>query len=420
MESRSQNAVIDWFNNLAQLAHAFSIAICPFEHIELVYGPPGICLPGVGEGKYDEMGRVLYTLLSSKLLPMQVNADDSELAQELKLATDTSVPNGYELLHILLRKLVPAFDFEHNLELPWPKFSEYDTVLLYALAVDQTVLMASKRQQRVSPKNAALQFLQGVINEAHQDYRLQAQIIKTALQPLPAIGPLPDRFDLKRMAVDITKSKPKEQDDPDLKRNHSIYRTVTQNATTNTTTNTVYDMALETSQQMNREHMQGFKYETYCVNEAVYRPRDGRRRRSSYPVPDPKNNVKRRPTTYDASITCAACGQRGHNAVRCFASAAAIYLQQFMSSKGNEDLMQRSVEHWKQRNQPILRDAQSNEPLNKSPPQVLRTYMDKSGLTMETLVSEMDWDFFDERASEREVFGYGSAAPSGLMVDESE
>lgn len=102
LESRTQNAVIDWFNNLAQLAHAFSIAICPFEHFELVYGPPGICLPGVGEEKYDEMGSILYMLLSSKLLPMQVSADDSELAQELKLATDTSVPNGYELLHILL------------------------------------------------------------------------------------------------------------------------------------------------------------------------------------------------------------------------------------------------------------------------------------------------------------------------------
>jgi hypothetical protein len=264
LESRTQNAVIDWFNNLAQLAHAFSIAICLFEHIELVYGPPGI-----GEEKYDKMGRVLYMLLSSKLLPMQVNADDSELAQKLKLATDTSIPNGYELLHILLRKLVPVFDFEHNLELPWPKLSDYDTVLSYALAVDQTVLMASKRQQKVSAKNAALQFLQGVINKAHHNYRLQVQIIKTALQPLAAMGLLPERFDLKRMAVEITKSKPKEQDDPDLNRTHSVYRTVTRNATTYTCTNTVLDMALEASQHTAQEHMQGFRHETYCVNEAV-------------------------------------------------------------------------------------------------------------------------------------------------------
>jgi hypothetical protein len=179
------------------------------------------------------------------------------------------------------------------------------------------------------------------------------------------MGPLPERFDLKRMAVEITKSKPKEQDDPDLNRTHSVYRTVTQNASTNTSTNTVLNMALEASQHTAQEHMQGFRYETYCVNEAVYRPCDGRRRRSSYPVPDPKNNVKRRPSTYDASITCAACGQRGHNAVRRFALAAAIYLQQFMSSKGNEDITQRAVEYWKQRNQPILKDAQTNEPLTK-------------------------------------------------------
>jgi hypothetical protein len=38
--------------------------------------------------------------------------------------------------------------------------------------------------------------------------------------------------------------------------------------------------------------------------------------------------------------------------------------------------------------------------------------MDKYGLTMEKLILEVDWDYFDERASKR--------APSGSMVDESE
>jgi hypothetical protein len=39
---------------------------------------------------------------------MQVNADNSELSNALEMATDKGVPNGYNLLHVFLQKLVPA------------------------------------------------------------------------------------------------------------------------------------------------------------------------------------------------------------------------------------------------------------------------------------------------------------------------
>lgn len=138
--------------------------------------------------RYNHMGRELHTLLASKLLPMQVNADGSKLAQALALATDA---NGYDLLHVLLKTLVPAFDDE-VLEITWPKLSDYGSILEFATAVEQTVLLASKRQQAVSRNNAVLQFLNGVITEANQDYRLQAQIIKTDLNKHPNNAPLPN------------------------------------------------------------------------------------------------------------------------------------------------------------------------------------------------------------------------------------
>jgi hypothetical protein len=151
------------------MAMSYRIAICPFEHIEPAYGAVGLCIPGVGTEKYDIMGQELYTLLSSKLLPMQVNADGSILSQALAIATDKSVPNGYELLEVLLKTLVVAFDSD-QLEVVWPKYVDYDSPLLFASAIEQTVIMASKRQQTVSAKNTVTQFLDGIISYGNHDY----------------------------------------------------------------------------------------------------------------------------------------------------------------------------------------------------------------------------------------------------------
>jgi hypothetical protein len=75
----------------------------------------------------------------------------------------------------------------------------------YAKVIQHTKLIAAKRVQLVSERFAAM---------GHHDYQLQAQILKTALQPVPPNAKkLDNRFDLKRMAVEITKSKPKEQED---------------------------------------------------------------------------------------------------------------------------------------------------------------------------------------------------------------
>jgi hypothetical protein len=69
----------------------------------------------------------------------------------------------------------------------------------YAKAIQHTKLIAAKRVQSVSERFAAM---------CHHE------ILKTALQPVPPNAKkLDNRFDLKRMAVEITKSKPKEQED---------------------------------------------------------------------------------------------------------------------------------------------------------------------------------------------------------------
>lgn len=124
LESQKPNEVIHWYNKLAEIAITFNISICPFEHIELAYGVYGTCIWGVGD-KYYRMSRSLHMLLSTKLLQMNLITDDSDLAHALELASDPEMPDGYELLHILLKTLVPAFDY-HEIEITWQKFLDYD------------------------------------------------------------------------------------------------------------------------------------------------------------------------------------------------------------------------------------------------------------------------------------------------------
>ena len=107
LESRTQCSVLNWYNKLAEIDESYCIGIVPLEQIELVYGAHGLCPPGVGKVKYRIMGRALHTLLSMTLLPMQGNSDGSTLAQALQVATNKSQPNGYDLLHTVLKKTVP-------------------------------------------------------------------------------------------------------------------------------------------------------------------------------------------------------------------------------------------------------------------------------------------------------------------------
>jgi hypothetical protein len=417
LESRKQTDVINWLNNLSTIALAHNIAITPFEHIEPTYGAIALCIPGVGEHKYSIMSRVLYSILSSKLLPMQVNADGSELSEALEMATDKEVPDGYELLWVLIQKLIPAFD-EEELDTPWPKYSDYDTIFQYALAIEQTVMMKAKRQDHVAPKVVASQFLQGIMNEANQAYRFQAQILKTALTPLNSKGPIPKRFNLRAMATEITKSKPKEQDDPDLSKHHSIYKTNMSSTGTITESQPTSNWFQQATPSQDEDHMQGFTREKYCVNEAIYRPKDGRPRKSRYPVPDPAKSIKRKPSLYDASIQCEACKQRGHPAVRCFALAAALFINEFIAKRSNDATGHAAMENWMQRNAPILRDTQTNAALTKNPLQVLRAYMNSTGMSMEKIMDEVDWHHFDEGSTTTEVFGIAGNCAMGEESDE--
>jgi hypothetical protein len=93
LETTTQKGVVNWLNNLSDVCISYSIAITPFEHIvEPAYSSYALCPPGVGRSKFKAMGLVLHTLLSSKLLPMNDNANDTDLSHALEIATTRLFP----------------------------------------------------------------------------------------------------------------------------------------------------------------------------------------------------------------------------------------------------------------------------------------------------------------------------------------
>lgn len=357
LDSRKSADTINWYNNLGQLIEPFNIAITPFEHIEMRYGAHALCPPGMSVPKFKEMGRALSLLLTTKLLPMQSNADNSELSNALTIATDAGKPNGYELLHVTLQILVPAFD-QRKVNIEWPLYSSYDSIFRYASAIEQTVMLAAKRGQRFSPKNAALQFLDGIIAEAGQAFIIQARILRTDVNSFTHYGPIPSKYELKKMAFEIQDSVPKDRPDSDLQRQASIYKSIAtmtiedrHHPTEQTTPSVSFAPSTSASGLESNAIVQGSSELIYRVNKAAYRPNQDRNRPARYPVPDPaKDLTKKRQSLYDPTITCDACRQRGHPAARCHHLAASLFLREFIEKQTNEPTMNRAMEHWLKRN----------------------------------------------------------------------
>jgi hypothetical protein len=87
LSSSKQDDVINWYEDIQSLLETYGITTTPFEDIEISYGAVAFCIPGIGIDKYLEMGRALGKALTSKLLPMKSNANNSELSNLLALVT---------------------------------------------------------------------------------------------------------------------------------------------------------------------------------------------------------------------------------------------------------------------------------------------------------------------------------------------
>lgn len=322
-----------------------------------------------------------------------------------------------------MKHTVPAFDDE-SVDIEWPKFDKCDNdIFVFAQAMEQTAIIAAKRQQSVTKKNVALKYLKVIIEEGTQAHSLQARMLRTALKPLEP--PLPRRFDLKQMVHEIRDSQPNEKEDIDLaSRKPSIYKA---DVTTRGTSMDLRDNGITRSVPPPAPtHLQGYEYETFVVNQTTYRPhKNGRRqqRRLQQPVPDPKQVATKGPSLYDATITCEACGLQGHPAIHCFGLAAGVLIDRFLAAnKSNDTVVQQAVDFWMQRNAPLICDNQTNEQLTSNLLKIMKTYTAAMKVTTDEIKDEMDWHYFDqgEQASTvQEVFGISGWQDNSMEHGES-
>jgi hypothetical protein len=379
------------------------------------------------------MGRALYTLLAAKLLPMQENADGSKLSKALAIATDKAQPNGYDLLYTMLKLLIGAFD-DDVVEIKWPTFPDCERdINLFAAALDQTATMAKKRQQAIPHRSVALKFLNGVMVGTVGAHCLQAQLLKSDLCRYKAHEQLPRRFELSAMAYEIETAKPEEEDDPDVApQKPSIYKTQMSTTGTSMDGKTAIDFDVDHEKQVKwaasiepptPTHLQGYKHEVWYLNKAMYRPSNdarGRRRPFRKPVPDPAKTIGKNPNAYDATIVCEACGLRGHPAARCYALAAAVFVDRYLKKETNSTTVQQALDFWMTRNAPMIRDNRTNEPLKANPLHIMHTYSARKEMSIEDMTDEIDWQYFDQDSTVEDVFGIVGGQNDGKAeTDES-
>ena len=73
LASTRQSDVIDFVTQFHDLIDSYNIAVMPFSMIEVKFRIVGLCLPGVGEMKYDRMGQALAKVLYGHLIPHQID-----------------------------------------------------------------------------------------------------------------------------------------------------------------------------------------------------------------------------------------------------------------------------------------------------------------------------------------------------------
>jgi hypothetical protein len=400
LEQTDARSVLQWYKKTAASLVHYNIALMPFDDVELRYKAVGLCFPGVGRVRYNEMGRHLALFVETKL-PMDEDAPNTHLAQALSLVASKTHPNGYEILQALLEETIPNYRLD-DMEMQWPTYENYDSPYVYAQVMLQQVNMARKRGQVISQRVVVKTFLRNIVDYAKKDcHGWVAVMMKDQLENLDDDQVLPQKFELRQLAQKIMAAKTQPSDVKEVGRNGGIERRVY----TTEMKHAVGDagvpqepeirlMSQMESLKMN-DHIQGYEITRFLINE-VFRPNNKSFAKPfRRPMPNPsqakKYNRPRRP--YDPNAYCDACGRWGHKATRCDMLAMAIWLMEFVNRGGNEEVMKEIEKYWMERNA----KEQQFKPTDskpRTPTQVMETYKDKYCFNEEQIANELDWCHF--------------------------
>jgi hypothetical protein len=105
-------SVVNWYEHLTSTCKAFLIGLIPFDAIQFTRPQEGLCIPGLGFERYDDMASALCTAM-----PICLAQADSRV-QAMIAGVETKTRNGYEIVWNLLYRYVPGFDPTKTVDKP--------------------------------------------------------------------------------------------------------------------------------------------------------------------------------------------------------------------------------------------------------------------------------------------------------------
>jgi hypothetical protein len=92
-------------------------------------------------------------------------------------------------------------------------------------------------------------------------------------------------------------------------------------------------------------------------------------------------------------------------------------VDKYIAKAGNAETVQRAVDFWVARNAPMIRDNQTNEPSKANPLQVMHAYASRQDMSVDEIMDEIDWQYFDQDSTVQEVFGIMGGSQDGGATD---
>jgi hypothetical protein len=401
----------DFYNKLRRSTPRWKISMMPFEAINLKYECKGhgLCVCGLGLVRWKRMGDVLFHVLEY-LLP---TSNPSIYTTMTSLANGKSSANGYELLWILLKEFIPAFD--PTRPAPFPTWPSSGDIFQFGRLV---LMYCDLSRHRGTPYTEAMKSRMFLTNVKGR-YAILAQqftaLVNTYCPGRDGItrckGPLPFHLTLMELARSFYDATMMEADTavdntPPITSIHAFHTdgshcrmsgpssslpsavhtnasdpsTVTSYTTPGSTLYTTPGSLAAPPAASNTRplHVQGFAAHALRTSSRQPAPRR-----------TPPNPTDRQPIQqYEGP--CDACGKYGHPAARCDMLAMAIFLQRYSKNRLNQDTLRAAEDRWVQRNKRFLpRD-------DRTPRTVLANYCAELQFPEEQVDAELDWDYLGD------------------------
>ncbi len=155
LEKFDAPSVVAWYERLTSTCKGFRIALVPFDAIQFQQRQEGLCVPGLGFDRYDDMASALCTAL-----PICLTGADSRV-KAILAAVEMTTRDGYEVVWNLLYRFVPGFDPTKTVDKPsWDDHSA--DVIQYAAAFDLYFCLSAKRGENHNQFTWSILFLKGI------------------------------------------------------------------------------------------------------------------------------------------------------------------------------------------------------------------------------------------------------------------